>query len=313
MRKLRQPLVISALASILLILAGAGLWAETPSTRVPSLGPTSPVANTSSPQPSDSEALLPRIPPRRKEPMRLEGVAVDEMVAKVPSGTFHHDPDEYKSLYGFYGPFYNTTDLDGRVVVLEQTVYAWPTAKWKASGMVRNQTRQPVHINSVSAILRGPHGEVLDTVVTSIPVSNLRPGEPGPFVIESALLRSTVSTVEWRLDFELSPDKPRLLVFDIIDDRGSREGSLYDLFVTIRSEYDSKTRRARIVAAWLDDQERVIYVDSLKVRPTDDSATWRSWTYLAPNGTDDLIYSTTDPSLVSRIINARIVLWGMVE
>ena len=315
-RNARSALGIS-LFIVLVLVAGVAVYAKQYFQKAHSSGTspdiTIPGRNASSSQAQDSEALLPRIAKRSEVPIRLEGISVDEMVAKVPSGTFHHDPDEYKSLYGYYGPFYNTINLDNRVVVLDQTLYTWPATTWKASGMIRNQTRQPVHIKSVNATLRGRHGEVLDTVIASVPVSNLRAGEPGPFLIESALSRSAISSIEWDVAFEVSQDKPRPFVFDIVDDRGSREGILYDLFVTIRNDDANAIRRVRVVAAWLDDRDKVFYVDSPMVRPTDDPKTWSRWADLAPGSSGDIIYRTEDPSLVSRLIKARRVLWGIAE
>lgn len=294
---------------MLLGLASATLWAEQASSPFPNRR----VPTASSLQAQDSETLLPKIPSQPEEPIRLNGISVDTMVAKVPSGTFHHDPDEYKSLYGYYGPFYNISNLNGQIAVLDQTVYTWPTTLWKASGMIRNQTRQSVHIKRVSATLRAAHNEVLGTATTLVPVSNLRPGEPAPFVIESTLPRSAISTVEWSVDFEIAEHKNRFLVFDIIDDRGSREGSLYNLFVTIRSEDAAATRRVGVVAAWLDNQDRVLYVDSPQVPPSGTSQAWRSRIDLTPNASADFTYSTKNLSVVSDLIKARRVLWGVVE
>jgi hypothetical protein len=308
LKTLRRPLIVSGLASILLTFAGVSLWAA-PATPVPSQDLTNPGIDTS---PREAEALLPGIPLQREETLHLDGLLVDEMVAKVPPGTLQHDPDEYKSLYGFYGPFYNTANLDGRVVVLDKTVSRRPTYTLKAYGLVRNQTRHSVYIHSITATLRGPQGEVLDIVTASIPVQNLRPGEPGPLVIESAVAQNTIVNIEWSVDSEPSLGKPRPFAFDIIDDRDSRQGSHYDLFVAIRNE-DAAASRPKILAAWLDEQGKLIYVDALLVRATDDPKTWRSWTDLGPNESGYLTYNTLDSWLVSRLIKARVMLWGIVD
>lgn len=310
LKTIRRPLIISGLASILLTFASASLWAAL-ATPVPSQDSTNPVIDT--PSPREAEALLPRIPLQQEEILRLDGLSVDEMVAKVPPGTLQHDPDEYKSLYGFYGSFYNTTNLDGRVAVLEKTVSRRPTHTLKAYGLVRNQTRQSINIHSITATLRGPQGEVLDIVTASIPVQNLRPGEPGPLMIESAVAQNTIANIEWSVDSEPSLGKPRPFAFDIIDDRDSRQGSHYDLFVAIRNEDAAASRRTKVLAAWLDEQGKLIYVDALMVRANDDPKTWRSWTDLGPNESGYLTYNTSDSWLVSRLIKARVMLWGIVD
>src|SRR5580693_1558654 len=157
----RSLFVISALAGILLLVS-VDLFARQKTPPVNSS--SSPQATTSSPG-EDARALLPTIPssPRLSPPSGYAG-SIPGDVAPVA------DPDGYKNLYGYSGPYYNTTNLDGRVVVLDHALYTWPTSTWKVSGMLRNQARTPVHIAGVTARLLGSKGQLLATASGTVPV-----------------------------------------------------------------------------------------------------------------------------------------------
>jgi hypothetical protein len=226
------------------------------------------------------------------------------------------DPDETKNLYGYSGPYYNTTNLDGRVVVLDHTLYTWPTSTWKVSGMLRNQARTPVHIAGVTARLLGSKGQLLATASGTVPVSDLRPGEPGPFVIVAPVRASDVKATEWHIDYVSGEAASRLFVLDVVTQQASAEDGYYYL-----GEIQNAApieNRVHMVAAWLDWQGRVLFVDSPKLRilattpgSTKVSATFKDAITLAPGESSGFVYINKDPVVVPLLARTFIALWGI--
>jgi len=225
------------------------------------------------------------------------------------------DPDDFQALYGYSGSYYNTTNLDGQVVVLNQSVYTWPTATWKVTGMLRNQSRCPIHITKLTARLLGLGGRVLSSVTTTVPVSELRSGEPGPFVIEAPLMTSDVKAIDWNVDYEPAKTAPRLFTFETFEEGKVFGGSRYDLVGSIRNDDTSTAREVQVVLAWLDFQNngRVLYVTSSKLRLVSDPTKNLDSINLNSGEDEDFLYITSDPALVSLLGEARPVLWGISQ
>lgn len=298
-----------ALFAGLFVVAALALLAQKPS------APSSPLAGTQVPASSSStetDSLLPTIP---MPPSSFEWpVPATSRILKGPMpGVPPPDPDELKALYGYYGPYYNTTNLDGRMAVIERSVYLWPGATWKASGMLRNQTRDPVRVNEMTAHLLGSRGELLATATATLPVADLRPGEPGPFVIEAPLAKEDVATVDWHIDYTSVPSGPRPLVFHK-DKRKSprRNEPLYSLLGYVHNDATTTIQNVQVVAAWLDDHDRVRYVDHLAFRPHPDSPQTLATMDLVAGADEYFIYETSKPPLASSLLAASdIALWGI--
>jgi hypothetical protein len=266
---------------------------------------------TSSPA-GDPAAQLPTIPPppRMSPPPLLQGVSAE--ASPFPSGSVAApDPDAFKTLYGYFGPYYNTTTLDGRVLVLVKSLYVWPTSTWKASGMLRNQTRCPIRVTRVTAQLLGSRAELLATVAAAVFVPELRPGEPGPFAIEAPLPSLDIKTVEWHVDYEPAQGGSRLFEFSVYSEQVSSEYGYY-LLGSIRNAAPS-THSVRIIAAWLDSQNRVLFADSPKISFIADSSDhpdFRDNLDLAGGDFTHFVYLNKDAELANLLGEARLVLWG---
>lgn len=103
---------------------------------------------------------------------------------------------------GFSGPpgLYSDRISGTGIVLLEDSVTVASEGKWRAWGLVRNDTLRDVGAVVVAAALWGLNDEaLLDYPTATVPVDPLRPGEPGPFVIESRVLASDVTRVEWKV------------------------------------------------------------------------------------------------------------------
>ncbi|HVT56772.1 MAG TPA: hypothetical protein VHR45_00085 [Thermoanaerobaculia bacterium] len=258
---------------------------------------------------AEARALLPAIP---EEPLPLP----PEMRSTAPPlpPVSPPDPDSETTVYGYVGPYYNTETLGGRVTVLDQTLYKWPTSTWKMSGMLRNETRCPVHVTALNARLLGSHGELLAATTASVPVDTLRPGEPSPFVIGASVSATSVHTIDWHVDFAFTeaPDKKLQLVEYF---EGRANGYDYDLEGAIGNRATTTTRGVQVVVAWLDFQGngRVLYVSPATLSRY--SAPGVPLRTIDLEGRKDAIFrfGTTEPALIPLLGEARVAIWGTTK
>jgi hypothetical protein len=235
------------------------------------------------------------------------------------------DPDAFRALYGYQGPYYRA-DLSGRnVVVLSQTVYQWPVTDWKVSGLIRNETGGHVKVTAVTARLFDSGGNVLGNAAAWLPLNQLRPGEPAPFVITTAVPGTSVSSIDWHIDY--TPSGPSNRLFQIVPywqlpfgDRQRHTGYPFDdpskppypyvVFGSFRNDSTETVDAARLLGAWLDDQRRVIYVDWLSFLPlSDPNHVPKESISLSPGRAEDYIYQNADPAVADRLATATLVLW----
>jgi len=261
----------------------------------------------------ESPNLLPVIPQVGESQLPLPPGAAAGIVGRIP-GEPTPNPDEDKNLYGYSGPYYNTAKLNGKVEVLGQSLYLQPASSWKVSGLCRNQTRATVHIARITAHIRGRRGELLGIATTTPPITELRPGEPGPFMIEAPLTASAVKSIDWHVEYAPAQATSRMFEFKVYSVRASAEYGYY-LFGQIRNA-SSTTKPARIVAAWLDREGygRVLYVDSPQIavmvdRP--ESMEFQDQAVLEAGSFENFVYRNMDPEIVPLLGDARLALWGI--
>ncbi len=308
----RLSVLVGLILGVLLVAGAIGLYAQQKGSAASSLQPsclTPLVASESSTSAAEAQALLPVIPPQSSP-------ATGGFIGAMP-GEPAPSPDRFQTIFGYHGPYYNTSNLDGHLVVLTPSVYTWPTASWKATGLLRNQTRCPVHVNNLFASLIGSQGEVLATAAAEVPVADLRAGEPAPFVIQSPIPSNQVKSVDWHIDYESAQSPSRLFDLQIYRAQTDPDGT-YSLFGQIRNDA-SATSSARIVAAWLDQEGngKVLYVDSPQMVSISAGAVSASLTAafsptttLSAGATDQFEYDNSDPTLAALLGQARLALWG---
>jgi hypothetical protein len=264
---------------------------------------------------ADAAALLPVIPhPPLGSRLSLPPGVAPGIMGSLPGET--PDPDDFKALYGYLGSYYNTANLDGQVAVLPKTLVTWSTSSWRVTGMLRNQTRCTIHINQLSARLLGTSGHLVAAVTTTVPVADLRPGEPGPFIIDAPIAGSYVKAVEWHVDYQLAEGvRPRLFTFETYEDGKVLGGARYDLVGAIRNAATTTARDVRVVVAWLDyqDKGRVRFVTSTKLRYVADPSKNLDSITLNGGEDEDFLFITSDPALVSLLSESRPVLWGIAQ
>lgn len=227
-------------------------------------------------------------------------------------GTSAHlkvNSDEFKTLLGYSGPFYNVEKLNGRLAVLAETVRVSPRELWQASGMVRNQSCQPMRIASLTARLFGQDGKLLDVATATLPLDTLRPGEPAPFVIKSPVLTAAVHRVEWQIEDVPDSDTPRAFRM-VTHEAGRTLNDTYSLYGSIYNLAESAAPSVHVVAAWLDRQGKVLHVASPQIRLIADPKHRKNTVDLEEGDFEDFLYTTDDPSLVSLLTDATLVLWG---
>lgn len=256
------------------------------------------------------EQILPR-PPRlfnEEEASWIPGVS-----NSAPS-IHKAEPDETKLLLGYYGPYYNVKDLNGEVIVLKKTIRTGNgNDLWKATGIVRNQSCQAIHIDSIEAEAFDSRGESLGIALAAVSVKELRPGEPAPFTVEANLPLATVGSVLWRVNSRPISRLDNHLRINVYENRQAEGQSLYSLFGSLTNTSNETLSKVSVVAAWLDSQGRLIYLAYPKMRSAKDPLKTKSEVSLAPKGVEDFVYTTNDPYVVALLKDSQIALWGIFK
>lgn len=179
---------------------------------------------------------------------------------------------------GFRGPFYATSTSGVGVVVLESTVMSTTTGTWRAWGLLRNDTSEDAAGIRVAATLLGEGGAVLDRAYAEVAVEPLRPGEPAPFSLISHERAGEVLGVQWAVEVTTGMStRSRDLIIDEMWEMPNLAGN----DVSHQQDSDPQTYtlacgyfnlgppvcEAELVVAWLDDQQRVRWIDSARQDP----------------------------------------------
>jgi hypothetical protein len=240
-----------------------------------------------------------------------------------------------KNLAGFRGPYY-TTDLEaGEVVVLKETLTTAREGTWQAWGLVRNETPMPVGEVNVTASLIGAGGAVLDRPSTEVPVDPLRPGEPGPFIITSTVEAARVTSLEWLIVTD--PPNPQVppgvrevelltmwtLPFGAHSAQRSgwfldlqKAGLLRDIDTSyiltgsIENWGEVALPEPKVVAAWLNDEGRVVWMEETAPLGGPDGPDSRLQS-LEPGVIGHFVLGVSDPEIGPRLDELRYMLWGV--
>lgn len=239
-----------------------------------------------------------------------------------------HDPDSFRAIDGYRGPFYRKEILGGDVKVLTQTLYRWPIKNWKVTGLLRNETNKNIKINSMTAFLFDTHGNTLGSTTAWIPITQIRQGEPAPFVIEAGIQRDIVHKVDWRIDY--TPSSPLNRSFQInlywqlpFGYRQRRIGYPLDdppnppypyvVFGSLRNVSNKKVNNVRLLGAWQDNQGRIIYVDWFTFLPVSKLGNIQDIISLLPGDAEDYVYQNSDPLIADKLSTAILILWGISQ
>lgn len=131
----------------------------------------------------DKEAFQPTL----DETSPLEGLTV----------ALVHTEQTERSLRGFRGYGYVNEVNGNQAVILHDSISIAKDGNWTAQGLVRNETLYNIGSIVVTAELLSDANRVLETVSSQALVQNIRPGEPVPFRLDSAVPVSQVKEVKW--------------------------------------------------------------------------------------------------------------------
>jgi hypothetical protein len=226
------------------------------------------------------------------------------------------DERAWRSLASFQGSRWDDTPDAGRAVLLADTVCDHPARDtWAAAGLVRNESAGPVAITVVATLVRAD-GTVAEVLSTDVPVAAVRPGEPAPFLVQSATTAPTsVADVRWEVRaspvvdrrgavalhewWQRSAGDPRPI--DMYLRREAPQGPFpYALFGAATNE-GGPLGATDVVAAWLDDEQRVCWVAEVPLAaPTDRAAApARAPRSAAAPGARTVVTTTTSPATAS--------------
>ncbi len=250
--------------------------------------------------PGPVRVALPELPPKwvlMPEFWNEQGCAIlseDKVVCPAPPLPGEEaeedpgDPRVWRELLGFDGPYYVGVLRAGALVLLPESITTGtgPEGTWRAFGLVRNETTEPVGAD-VTATLTAADGSVLEEVRAHVLVDPMRPGEPGPFVLASKTPAGKVQGVSWSVE-ETPPGE--LVVRDLMvgapvwqlpyGDRDWREdldapgpppypyvalGYVTNLSGLVEGTPALGVRQPLVVAAWLDRERRVVWVTTALV------------------------------------------------
>jgi hypothetical protein len=232
-----------------------------------------------------------------------------------------------RNLQGFMGPYYAATLTAQQVVLLQDSVTTATEGNWRAWGLVRNETNRPVGA-VVTASLFGGNGELLDAATASVPVSPLRPGEPGPFALTSDVIASAVTRVEWSVQpaEPTSPVQRGLLIRQFWAlSYGSREraSSYYSdpegpppypfvLAGDVQNLQAATVGRPTVVAAWLDADLRVRWVTTAPAGevPFNQSRAATFPALVQPRSASPFFLVVSDPTAGPLVGNLTPMLWA---
>jgi len=246
------------------------------------------------------------------------------------------DPRMWRHLLGFDGPYYVGVLRAGAVVLLPEsiTTSTSPEGTWRAFGLVRNETSEPVGAD-VTARLTAADGSVLEEVRAHVLVDPMRPGEPGPFVLISATPAEEVQGVSWSVE-ETPPGE--LVVRDLMvgapvwqlpyGDREWREdldapgpppypyvalGYVTNLSGLVEGTPAVGVRQPLVVAAWLDPERRVVWVTTalVGVVPNNASASAAEPDDLPdPRSGGAFFMGVSDPGIGPRLTDLDLMVWA---
>ena len=228
-------------------------------------------------------------------------------------GQAPEDPDSFKTLYGYSGPFYNIEDLDNRAAVITQSLYKWPTTSWKVTGLVRNQTHGLIKVTHLTAKLVGRDGSLLGLAEAKVYVDSLRAGEPGPFEATFPIGSSSVMSVEWNIFYNSAQPVTRSILFDTYENRSTQGYPRYDLGGVIRNTGTTTARGTQMVVAWIDSQNRVRYIDTPKLRLHTNLSDLKDSLDLPPGGEGDFVYTTREADVVAVVAGRSSAFWGIAR
>ncbi|HLO03227.1 MAG TPA: FxLYD domain-containing protein [Symbiobacteriaceae bacterium] len=201
----------------------------------------------------------------------------------------HLELGHYADLPGFEGPYFQAPGPNaepGAVHLLTESITQSKEGLWQAWGLVRNQMNKSVGNVVVTASLFGQDGALLAKAPATVPIANLRPGEPGPFHVTTQVPAAKVKRAEFALQpGEAKPVSRDLLLmkywelpYDRVEVKGVRRRDAvwrhgrrvypYKLGTGFQNIGERPVPGANLLLAWLNDQDQVVWVEQTTMDPS---------------------------------------------
>jgi hypothetical protein len=267
------------------------------------------------------------MPPSEDAPSDAEWVPFCGSVDSPAEEDQSQDDSTWRSLLGFAGPYF-AKQGSGELVLLPGSVFVTSDGPWRAWGFVRNESLLPLGATVTAALFDGG-GNALATVTTEVPVTPLRPGEPGPFMLASDTPVSEVAQVEWSVNV-MAPAPPKARDFLVMLHWGLPYGDRppFDLVYTdpvgpppypyvlageAENLHSLPVATPSIVVAWLDESLRVRWLASVRAGDVpfnpENAAIFPS--VLEPRVTVPFFVPVSDPQIAPLLADLEPVVWVM--
>jgi len=233
-------------------------------------------------------------------------VVSEAPLVEMPSKQEH----EHKQLLGYVGGFYADEISKAEVKLLDETVTTATAGPWEAMGLIRNENVNAVGDVKVTASLYGPGNVLLETASGLVPIANLRSGEPGPFRLATSTDTSLVSRVEWAVsaghaDTKVSRDLIIRQYFQAPYGATETNGTKnpYVLAAGFQN-WGKPIDTASITAAWLDQNGRVVWVQSADIAPNTKPG-------IAKRDMANFQHIEVQAAVGQRLHQSAVMMWGV--
>lgn|GEM_PF-6319349 len=178
---------------------------------------------------------------------------------------------------GFYGiPAFNISAVDGDSVhLVSKSVRMTEQGGWEAWGLVQNHLLTDVGQVTVTATLISKSGAIIGCASEEVPVSPLRPGEPGPFHVKAEVQVSDVDSVTWVITTGSAPSNlTRRLRIGMFDPQGiqrAQDGTVLPFRLRTQVTNEEELSDVELVIAFIERAtSQVIRIDRF-------SPDWSKW------------------------------------
>jgi hypothetical protein len=200
------------------------------------------------------------------------------------SGSSSSGTADWARYLGYEGPPADATVHGSGVIVVPDALLVASQGWWRATGLVRNDTPEPVREVRVTVMLATADDRPLGTTTTVVPVHDLRPGEPAPFELRTLIPAESARRVRWHVttaggkaaassrlaEIEIGRIAPSPVaasrslqtVVAIDATRGTPVG-----WGILRNWGPAAIVRPTVIGVWLDEKGRAVRIVDARMRP----------------------------------------------
>ena len=233
----------------------------------------------------------------------------------------------WRNLLGFVGPQFPDFVANDGVVLVSGSVTTASEGPWRAWGLARNESTRTARAE-VTASLLDDNGDLIGTAAADLAVDALHPGEPGPFALTSDVDAAKVAQVEWSVTSAAAGGSPREFLirqhWTLAYGARERADSYYTdpegpgpyPYVLAGDAVNlgaGATPVPDIVAAWLDEEGRVRWVDTARSGevPFNKAKAATMPGRIGPHRVGPFFLTVDDPSAAPALDGLTPMLWAV--